>query len=287
MSARYKFNHKDFVLREEGESALLFDRRTSNFYNLNDVSAEILGLMEEGRSLASALSRVVWHFDVPDSHTLLRDFSELESQLRYGGVVDEDTNFEQRYRNLPNDDYKPIRLEEVDLIARNLPVNQSRIADLGCGNGHYVDLFREKHYCFGIDICSDGFKSSMRNGSFVVADIADLPLRNASCEAILLTGHVLGYLKYDMRQRALEKIYEALAREGKLIFGLWTENAVQNNHEDLIEVRNPKDIPHRLHFFSEAEISDIIDRYDAVEDVLFLSRDGNFGNEYLVYCCRK
>lgn len=287
MSTFYKFNDKQFIFREEGDLALLLDKRTNAFYNLNSTAREILKGVQGGLSSASIITRIIRRYDA-SSDVILRDFNEFERHLREGGVISADNSSEVGYSELYSPDmYKPIRLEEAHFIERNLPKEKSRILDLGCGRGHYANRFGKNHNVIGVDVSTEALQKAKDFGNVVAGDVSCLPIKNNYADVILLTGHVIGYLTYDRRRYALESIYNTLCTGGNLVIAIWTEDVVPVKGKDLVDVKDLQGNPNRLHFFTNQEINGMLHDYALIEDALFLNRDGEFGNEYLVYCCKK
>jgi|ERR1044072_475550 SAM-dependent methyltransferase len=287
MSVRYKFNHQDFVLREEEVGGLIFDRRTNVFYNLNQAAIDILTWMQCNLTSASILSRLFQFYEVPSQDTLLRDFNEFEALLLEAGVVEQDTDWfnSEEYAPFPQHPYRPIRVEEVDFISRNLPEERAEIIDVGCGSGLYVQYFQRNHEIIGVDLSLDTLCSSEHKGRYIAADVLRLPIKANSFDVVILTGHVLGYLPGTAREDALNEVTRVLRHGGRLIVGVWAGTQVIDVGEDLILVKDPENVERRLHFFSKEEIESMFNEYTIV-DSLFLSRNGNFGTEYMLYCCK-
>lgn len=62
------------------------------------------------------------------------------------------------------------------------------VLDAGCGEGYYTSLFAETNTLCGIDISKDALRLAARrckNASFAVASIAEIPLKDASMDAVV------------------------------------------------------------------------------------------------------
>ena len=284
MSSHYTFDSDRFLIRREASGSLLFDRRTSVFHNLNDTATEIVRLLSDGFSKAAILSRLVSLYKGPDTAALEADFAEFEQILMVARVICADEKWTDKYRSWPIDDYRAIRMEEAEFVARHLGPPDSRILDLGSGSGVYAKHFADRGRFTRADCSLDVLAAAREPGPCLAADMAHLPLRAGCFDVVLATGHVLGYLSGHLRSHAVSEMIRVIRPGGRLIFSVWTEHAIPERFGDRQSVRDPFGQESLVHFFDDREL-DLLFEGIAVTDVLTLSRSGDFGREFHAYCC--
>ena len=79
--------------------------------------------------------------------------------------------------------YAPLREKIGDVLGSG-----NITLDSGCGEGYYTSYFAENNTLFGIDISKDAVKAAAKRNkkaTFAVASIAQIPLADASVDAVL------------------------------------------------------------------------------------------------------
>ena len=94
-----------------------------------------------------------------------------------------------RRRFLDKGYYEPIGQQVADVICRYAPSKAPVIADIGCGEGYYTAMLRQRCHasCIGIDIAKDGVRMACSRDKsilWLVATASSLPLQSASLQAV-------------------------------------------------------------------------------------------------------
>jgi hypothetical protein len=69
------------------ESGFIFNPSTGDSYSANDIAAEILGYLKEGRTIAGIRSLILERYDVTDSQ-FGKDWDDFVNQMRAANILD-------------------------------------------------------------------------------------------------------------------------------------------------------------------------------------------------------
>lgn len=168
-------------------------------------------------------------------------------------------------------------------------------ADVGCGNGKYLNVRDKEVYSIGTDrsfnlisICRE---KNTHNQVFA-ADSLKLPFRSGAFDSVISIAVVHHFSNADLRIHAISELIRILTVDGTLLIYVWAieqddkkfteqDNFIpwhlQNNYEDnkQIETLGPEIIKeekknstvyHRYyHMFKQGELDDLIKTFDNVE----------------------
>jgi len=123
----------------------------------------------------------------------------------------------------------------ADFIARRLPPEHyEKVLDLGCGPGLYAKRLRERGYKVkGVDISRRSIryaKEQFPGIDFVCQDYLSLTETN-QYDLVLLLYCDFAVLPPDDRKQLLDKIRQALRRDGRFLFDVFTPQAFLNREE--------------------------------------------------------
>ena len=99
----------------------------------------------------------------------------------------------------------------------------SLVADIGCGDGKYLSV-NASAFVLGCDRSSSLLKLAADKSSpshLVVADNLSLPLRTATCDAVISIGVLHHISTHARRARALAELARLLLPGGKLMIYVW------------------------------------------------------------------
>lgn len=101
--------------------------------------------------------------------------------------------------------YVSLHKKLQEIIAKHAPKN-AFVFDAGCGEGsHLAKIIRGEQMGLGIDIAKEGVMQAARNyreALWLVGDLANAPLANATCDVIL---NILSPANYDEFNRVLHQ----------------------------------------------------------------------------------
>ncbi|XP_022248377.1 uncharacterized protein LOC111087127 [Limulus polyphemus] len=112
----------------------------------------------------------------------------------------------------------------------------SLVADIGCGNGKYLDLNSEV-YKVGVDHCNSMLQTAKKRGrEALTCDNHQLPFRDESFDAAISIAVIHHFATTERRVRALQELARILRIGGKVIITVWAmeQNHCKFNSQDLL-----------------------------------------------------
>ncbi len=116
-------------------------------------------------------------------------------------------------------------------------VPNSRVLDIGCGNGRLYQLAEKNQAKFvGVDQSEKLIEFAIEKfpkAEFVVSEMNFLPFKDNSFDLILAIASLHHIPSEEMRQKALEEMKRVITKKGTIIllnwnmFGDWVQNKVQ------------------------------------------------------------
>jgi len=114
--------------------------------------------------------------------------------------------------------------EELMFLFKDLKEGE-RILDLGCGNGRWFKLFKEKRVKYiGVDNSEKLIEIAKRNfpeGNFILAEATSLPFRNNFFDKVYCIAFLHQVPSSFFRKKVLSEVKRVLKPEGKLILTVW------------------------------------------------------------------
>lgn len=123
--------------------------------------------------------------------------------------------------------------QEVQPIVCRFVKSNSKVLDLGCGNGRIVDLLKAKNVSYvGVDssenlinLAEKKYKGT--NAKFFVSDIFNLPFSKDSFDCVISLAVFHHIPSKQNRQKFFKEIKKVLKKDGILILTVW--NLWQNS----------------------------------------------------------
>jgi len=81
----YRFN-KDLVMRNLGETIMVYNPQNGDMYEMNDITAMLIGYLKEGLSGEEIIETICTEYDV-DAETVLEDVTPLFERLEEIGLL--------------------------------------------------------------------------------------------------------------------------------------------------------------------------------------------------------
>ncbi|MCD6471014.1 class I SAM-dependent methyltransferase [bacterium] len=100
-----------------------------------------------------------------------------------------------------------------------------KVLDLGCGNGRFYELFKNKKVEYiGVDNCQKLISLARKkypNANFIFGDALNLPFKNSEFDLVfsIAVFHHIPSQKY--RRQVLKEIYRVLKPDGLLVLTVW------------------------------------------------------------------
>ncbi len=183
-----------------------------------------------------------------------------------------------------------------------------RVLDLGCGNGRWFPVFREKKVeYFGVDFSKKLVqiaKEKFPESNFLVADALNLPFPENFFDKIYSIA-VLHHIPSEIfRIKFLKEAKRVLKKEGKLILTVWKIHQLREqllffkytflkligkSRLDFKDVFKPwgKRAKRYCHFFSQRELKNLLEKADfkILKIGLVKNKKGNRQNYFAI--CQK
>ena len=113
--------------------------------------------------------------------------------------------------------------------------NTLRILDLGCGPGIYTELLAQKgHQVTGVDISKNSIEHARNSArmkelavTYINANYLELEFKKEAYDLVLLIYADFGVLLPQERMALLQKVYESLKPDGKLVFDVLSDNNIE------------------------------------------------------------
>ena len=138
-------------------------------------------------------------------------------------------NVKNIYDNIATDfsDKRFETWEWIKTFLNKLP-NNSRILDIGCGNGR--NMLDPRHTFVGIDNCATFVNICKNRGLNVVySDMAELPFEDNSFDAIISIASFHHLSSIERRIKCLEEMKRVISHNGKILLSVWSKNQSHNN----------------------------------------------------------
>jgi alkylated DNA repair protein alkB family protein 8 len=102
------------------------------------------------------------------------------------------------------------------------------VADIGCGNGKYLNY---KNMTFiGIDACPELAEIASHKGIVIIGNVLNLPLRNSCVDAVICIA-LLHHISKDKRRIVVEEIKRIC--QGPILFTVWRDGIEKENWKSL------------------------------------------------------
>lgn len=117
--------------------------------------------------------------------------------------------------------------EWIRTFINKLP-NNSRILDIGCGNGR--NMLNSRHTFVGIDNCYKFVNMCKNRGLNVIySDMTELPFEDNSFNVIIAIASFHHLSSLERRVKCLKEIKRVLCYGGKILLSVWSHNQSHNN----------------------------------------------------------
>ena len=224
-----------------------------------------------------------------DSISLLNSYSILPTDIEKKHVYDV---YEKIAPHFSHTRYKP--WPKVQEFLENIPTG-SLNADIGCGNGKYLNVNDKTVFNIGTDRCFNLLqicrKKNEKNQVFA-ADSLKLPFRSGVFDTAISIAVVHHFSNVPLRLRAISEIIRIIAVGGKFLIYVWAleqekkfeqqDNFVpwhlQNNYQNenlqvtslgpqiVKEEKKNSTVYHRYyHMFKKDELEELLKNFDNIE----------------------
>jgi len=198
--------------------------------------------------------------------------------------------------------------EETRFLLENYLKPNEKVLDLGCGNGRYFPLFKEKSVdYYGIDSSKDLIKIAQRDypaGKFQVGEALKLPFDNNFFDKVYSIAVLHNIPSEEFRLQFLKEAGRILKSKGLLILTVWKIHQFKESHllfkyiilkligkskmdwKDFLEPWDKK-VERYYHSFSLEELSNLVKKagFKIQEKGIIKNRRGNRQNLYII--CQK
>jgi len=129
---------------------------------------------------------------------------------------------------------------KVEQFIKNLK-NETFVADIGCGNGKYIDLLNNDNNreVFASDFSKNLIKvckeRNRKANSFIVSDCMNCPIRDNSFDAVISIAVIHHLTDFERRKGAISEIIRILRPGGLGLITVWARDqseAVYADHEE-------------------------------------------------------
>lgn len=225
---------------------------------------------------------------IPESISLLNSYSLLPTDIEKKHVYDV---YEKIAPHFSHTRYKP--WPKVAEFLNDIGPG-SLNADIGCGNGKYLNVNDKTVYNIGTDRCFNLIKickEKSDNNQVFVADSLKLPFRSNVFDTAISIAVVHHFSNTTLRLRAISEIIRVLQVGGKFLIYVWAleqekkfdqqDNFVpwhlQNNYENEVQVqtlgpqivkeeKKNSTIYHRYyHMFKKEELEELLKNFENIE----------------------
>ncbi|XP_074651646.1 uncharacterized protein LOC141906298 [Tubulanus polymorphus] len=108
----------------------------------------------------------------------------------------------------------------------------SLVADIGCGNGRYLDINKSAAYILGSDRCSKFAELAGEKGhETMVCDNLRVPYRDSSFDAVISIGVIHHFTTTERRVEAIRELARILRVGGRLMICVWAMEQTRRNFD--------------------------------------------------------
>ena len=194
-------------------------------------------------------------------------------------------------------------LEEMNFLFDDYVIPGDKILDLGCGNGRFFELLKDKDVNYiGVDFSEkliEIAKEKYPKVKFQVADALDLPFPNNYFDRIYSIAVLHHIPSREFRLQFLKEARRVLKPNGLLILTVWKPKSKKNwslflkyttlkligklERRDVFQSWGKK-MERYFHLFSEEELVDLAKevKFKIIKEGIVTNERGNRRNIYLV-----
>lgn len=114
-----------------------------------------------------------------------------------------------------------------------------KLLDAGCGTGRFIDEFKNRFQCYGVDISDEAIKfCKARNLDHIAkASVDKIPFDDNVVD-VVTTIDVLYHLLVQDVNKALRELYRVLHEDGILILNLPAFEFLSGGHDHIVHTRS-------------------------------------------------